>query len=61
VGTVRSPAKSPTFGEQLAMAAIDRDLTDEGTKVEVALGDGTVTATTAGFPYYDTQKSRPRS
>ena len=61
VGTVRSPAKSPTFGEQLAMAAIDRDLTDEGTKVEVALGDGTVAATAAAFPYYDSQKSRPRS
>jgi aminomethyltransferase len=61
VGTVRSPAKSPTSGEQLAMAAIDRDLVDEGTKVEVGLGDGTVTATVATFPYYDTQKSRPRS
>jgi aminomethyltransferase len=61
VGTVRSPAGSPTFGEQLAMAAIDRDLADEGTNVEVALGDGTVQATGAAFPYYDTQKSRPRS
>jgi aminomethyltransferase len=61
VGIVRSPAKSPTFGEVLAMAAIDRELDSEGTGVEVALGDGTVSATVAPFPYYDTQKSRPRS
>jgi aminomethyltransferase len=61
VGTVRSPAKSPTFGEQLAMAAIDRELDREGTQVEVALGDGTVPATVAPFPLYDPQKSRPRS
>ena len=61
VGIVRSPAESPTFGEQLAMAAIDRDLDSDGTQVEVALGDGTVGATVAAFPLYDTEKSRPRS
>lgn len=61
VGIVRSPAKSPTFGGQIAMAAIDRDLNSEGTRVEVALGDGTTTASVAGFPLYDTEKSRPRS
>jgi aminomethyltransferase len=61
VGIVRSPAKSPTFGDQIAMAAIDRDLNSEGTRVEVALGDGTVGATVAAFPLYDTEKTRPRS
>jgi aminomethyltransferase len=61
VGIVRSPAKSPTLGEQIAMAAIDRDLNSEGTKLEVALGDGTVGATVAAFPVYDTEKTRPRS
>lgn len=61
VGIVRSPAKSPTFGEQIAMAAIDRELNSEGTRVEVALGDGTVGATVAAFPFYDTEKTRPRS
>jgi aminomethyltransferase len=61
VGVVRSPAESPTFGEQIAMAAIDRDLNREGTGVEVAMGDGTVGATVAAFPLYDTEKSRPRS
>jgi aminomethyltransferase len=61
VGIVRSPAKSPTFGEQIAMAAIDRDLSGDGARLEVALGDGTVGATVAPFPLYDTEKSRPRS
>jgi aminomethyltransferase len=61
VGIVRSPAKSPTFGEQIAMAAIDRDLSSDGIQLEVALGDGTVGATVAAFPLYDTEKSRPRS
>jgi aminomethyltransferase len=61
VGIVRSPAKSVTFGDQIAMASIDRDLNSEGTRVEVALGDGTVGATVAAFPLYDTEKTRPRS
>jgi aminomethyltransferase len=61
VGIVRSPAESPTSGGQIAMAAIDRELNSEGTQVEVALGDGTVPATVAAFPLYDTEKSRPRS
>jgi aminomethyltransferase len=60
-GIVRSPAQSPTFGDQIAMAAIDRDLAGNGTRVEVALGDGTVGATVDAFPLYDTEKTRPRS
>jgi aminomethyltransferase len=61
VGIVRSPAKSVTYGDQIAMAAIDRELNSEGTRVEVALGDGTVGAFVAPFPLYDTEKTRPRS
>jgi glycine cleavage system aminomethyltransferase T len=61
VGIVRSPCKSPTFGEVLAMAAIDRRLVHDGERVDVALGDGTVGATVAPYPLYDTEKKRPRS
>ena len=61
VGIVRSPAKSPTFDQQIAMASIDRDLNSDGTQLEVALGDNTVAATVAPFPLYDTEKTRPRS
>jgi aminomethyltransferase len=60
-GIVRSPCTSPVFNEVIAMAAIDRALVKEGQRVDVALGDGTVGATVAPFPLYDTEKKRPRS
>jgi aminomethyltransferase len=61
VGIVRSPCTSPTFGEVIAMAAIDREQGGEGQELDVALGDGTVKATAAPFPIYDTEKRKPRS
>lgn len=62
VGIVRSPCQSPTFDlEVIAMASIDRALASEGSRVDVALGDGTVGATVAQFPLYDPRKTRPRS
>jgi len=62
VGIVRSPCQSPAFEMQvIGMAAIDRGLVEDGQRVEVALGDGTVGATVAPFPLYDTEKRRPRS
>jgi aminomethyltransferase len=62
VGIVRSPCQSPTFDMQvIAMAVIDRELSQPGQRLEVALGDGTVGATVDEFPLYDTQKTRPRS
>ena len=62
VGILRSPCQSPTFDMQvIGMAAIERDLVQEGQQVEVAVGDGVVGATVAPFPLYDTGKRRPRS
>jgi len=62
VGILRSPCQSPTFDMSvIGMAAIDRDLVNDGQRVEVALGDGTVGAEVAPFPLYDTEKRRPRS
>jgi aminomethyltransferase len=60
-GIVRSPCQSPTFGEVIAMATIDRAHANDGDRVEVALGDGTVGATVAGVPLYDPEKRRPRA
>jgi aminomethyltransferase len=61
-GIVRSPCRSPTFdGAVIAMAALDRALVRDGQRVDVALGEGTVGATVAPFPLYDTEKRRPRS
>jgi aminomethyltransferase len=62
VGIVRSPCQSPTFDMHvIAMASVDRELAQEGQRVDVAQGDATVGATVAPFPIYDTQKQRPRS
>ena len=62
VGIVRSPCQSPTFDmEVIAMATVDRALATDGQRVDVALGDGTVGATVAALPLYDTAKRRPRS
>jgi aminomethyltransferase len=62
VGIVRSPCQSPTFDmEVVGMATVDRALATEGQRVDVALGDGTVNATVAALPLYDTAKRRPRS
>jgi aminomethyltransferase len=62
VGILRSPCQSPTFDMQvIGMAAIDRDLVNEGQQLQVALGEGKVGATVAPFPLYDTEKRRPRS
>ncbi len=62
VGILRSPCQSPTFDMQvIGMAAIDRALVTDGQRVDVALGDGTIGATVAPFPLYDTEKRRPRS
>jgi aminomethyltransferase len=62
VGIVRSPCQSPTFDSQvIGIAAIDRDLVQDGQRVEVAVGDGMAGATVAPYPLYDTQKRRPRS
>jgi len=62
VGIVRSPCKSPTFDMQvIAMAAVDRDLAREGTRLEVAVGNAAAGAAVAPFPLYDTEKRRPRS
>jgi aminomethyltransferase len=62
VGVVRSPCQSPSFDMQvIGMAAIDRELDREGQELEVAVGDGTVSATVATFPLYDPEKRRPRS
>ena len=54
------PLSSPTFDmEVIGMATVNRALATEGQRVDVALGDGTVNATVAALPLYDTAKRRP--
>ena len=60
-GTLTSPAESPTLGKVIGMAALKTGVAGKGETVEVALGDGTVSATVDDFPIYDPQKTRPRA
>jgi aminomethyltransferase len=60
VGVLTSPATSPAFGP-IGLAILRRDVADQGTKVDVALGDGTVTGTVDVLAIVDPEKQRPRS
>lgn len=61
VGTLTSPCSSPTLGRVIGLAVVDRSFAPVGTRVDVALGGGTVPATVADLPIYDPQKTRPRA
>jgi aminomethyltransferase len=60
-GTLTSPCESPTLGKVIGLAVLETRLARKGETVDVALGDGTVSATVGDFPIYDPQKTRPRS
>ena len=60
-GTLTSPAESPTLGKVIGMAVLEARFATKGETVDVAAGDGTVSATVDDFPIYDPQKTRPRS
>jgi glycine cleavage system aminomethyltransferase T len=60
VGTLTSPAESPRYGV-IGLAKLRSDAAAEGTKVDVALGEGTAAATVDGASVYDPEKRRPRS
>jgi aminomethyltransferase len=60
-GTLTSPCESPTLGRVIGMAALDTRFAEPGTRVEVALADGTAPATVESLPVYDPEKRRPRA
>src|SRR5262249_48285441 len=61
VGTLTSPANSPQFG-LIGIPILEASASDPGTRVDVAVGDGTVSATVdANAAIYDPEKRRPRS
>jgi aminomethyltransferase len=61
IGTLTSPCGSPTLGRVIGLAVLETRFADPETRVDVALGDGTVPATVATLPIYDPEKRRPRS
>jgi aminomethyltransferase len=60
VGVLTSPATSPVHGP-IGLAIVRADVAAEGTKVDVALGEGTVGATVDVLAVHDPGKQRPRS
>lgn len=59
-GVLTSPTRSPRFG-QIGIAVLESRFAADGTRLEVALGNGVVSATVGVLPIYDPQKKRPRS
>ena len=60
-GTLTSPCESPTLGRVIGMAVLEARFAEPGTRVDVALGDGTAPATVESLPVYDPEKRRPRA
>ena len=59
-GVLTSPTRSPRHG-CIGMAVLDTEHSANGTRLEVALGEGTVSATEDLLPIYYPQKKRPRA
>jgi aminomethyltransferase len=60
-GTLTSPCESPTLGRVIGLAVLETRFAERGARLEVALGDGTASATVEPLPIYDPDKRRPRS
>jgi aminomethyltransferase len=60
VGAVTSPADSPRFGV-IGLAVLRSDVAENGTQLEVAVGDGRVKATVADLSIHDPAKTKARS
>jgi aminomethyltransferase len=64
IGVVTSGTLSPVLNETIALARVAVQFRELGTKVEVGKLDGLqkrIGATVARFPFYDPEKTRPRS
>jgi aminomethyltransferase len=59
-GVLTSPTKSPRFGT-IGLAVLETRFARQGTTLEVAHGEGTVSARVDVLPIYDPEKRRPRS
>jgi len=60
VGAVTSPTSSPAHGV-IGLAILRSDVADNGTSLEVAVGDGRVKATVTDLSIHDPAKLKPRS
>jgi len=64
IGVVTSGVRSPLLQKNLAFCRIHVDYAEPGTAVEIGKLDGQqkrIPATVVAFPFYDPEKTRPRS
>ena len=60
-GILTSPCESPTLEQVIGLAVLDTRFAERGARLEVAVGEGTASATVEPLPSYDPDKRRPRS
>jgi glycine cleavage system aminomethyltransferase T len=60
VGTLTSPCESPTLGKVIGLAVVETRFAERGARLEVAVGEGTASATVEPLPIFDPDKRRPR-
>ena len=60
VGVLTSPATSPAYGP-IGLAILRSDVAADGTKLDVALGEGTIGGTVDVLAVHDPEKRRPKS
>jgi glycine cleavage system aminomethyltransferase T len=56
-----SPCESPTLEKVIRLAALETRFAERGARLEVAIGEGTASATLEPLPVNDPDKRRPRS
>ncbi len=64
VGVVTTGTRSPVLKKNIALCRMDVQYAELGTEVEVGKLDGhqkRIPATVVRFPFYDPEKTRPRS
>jgi glycine cleavage system aminomethyltransferase T len=59
-GVLTSPTRSPMFG-MIGLAVLESTFAENGTRLDVAAGDGTAASTVDVLPIYDPEKKRPRA
>jgi aminomethyltransferase len=60
-GTLTSPCESPTLEKVIGLAVVETRFAERGARLEVAVPEGTASATVEPLPIHDPDKRRPRS
>ena len=59
-GTLTSACESPTLEKVIGLAVLETQFAERGARLDVAVAEGTASATVEPLPIYDPDKRRPR-